>query len=248
MKNNIKKNIYFLFFLSCVFLSNNIKAQILKYAFKEAVEVVSKKFAKEETEIIAKQTIKKSAKNRIKKSLASSVELAYNRFRVLSKNQYISGSDYLKWINKSGNFSKLKMGYVKNGSILRKNMQIVMGKDYYKFASKTGAEAHHIVGIDSRFPSSSISQKILKKYNIDINDPINGVLLPNNSMSTLKGTIHKGGHTKAYHDEIARRLKFAKNKAQCIEILDGIKNDLLKGKLALYNNHKTNTVFNSLKK
>ena len=57
---------------------------------------------------------------------------------------------------------------------------------------------------------------ILEKYGIDINDPINGILLPTNKKGTLKGTLHGGRHTKRYCDEVNNRLRKARSKEECI--------------------------------
>ena len=226
-----------------------------KKATKEAVEgsteVVIKKTVKEVgeegLEKVATQTVvKQITKEGSEKGFMASAKTALNRVMVSSKNQFVKMDNYVKWVKE--NPDALLFGREKSGSILRENMKRVMGKDFDKFAGKTGFEAHHLVGVDSRFPSSEVSQNILKKYGIDINDPMNGVLLPNNSSSLLKGTIHHGGHTKSYHDEIARRLQRATNRDECLQILDRIKDDLYKGRLSLYNELKNNTVINSFKR
>ena len=118
-----------------------------------------------------------------------------------------------------------------------------MGKHYKDLGDNA---AHHLVG-DS--PESAIAKGILEKYGIDINDPINGILLPTNRKGTLKGTLHSGRHTKKYCNEVNNRLRKARSKEECMEILDGIKNDLYNGKLELYSNdkHKVNKVTSSLK-
>ena len=220
-------------------------------AVEGATEVVIKKTVKEVgeegLEKVATQTVvKQITKEGSEKGFMASAKTALNRVMVSSKNQFVKMDNYVKWVRE--NPDALLFGREKSGSILRENMKRVMGKDFDKFAGKTGFEAHHLVGVDSRFPSSEVSQNILKKYGIDINDPMNGVLLPNNSSSLLKGTIHHGGHTKSYHDEIARRLQRATNRDECFQILDGIKDDLYKGRLSLYNELKNNTVINSFKR
>lgn len=222
-----------------------------KEAVEGATEVVIKKTVKEVgeegLEKVATQTVvKQITKEGSEKGFMASAKTALNRVMVSSKNQFVKMDNYIKWVKE--NPDALLFGREKSGSILRENMKRVMGKDFDKFAGKTGFEAHHLVGVDSRFPSSEVSQNILKKYGIDINDPMNGVLLPNNSSSLLKGTIHHGGHTKSYHDEIARRLQRATNRDECFQILDGIKDDLYKGRLSLYNELKNNTVINSFKR
>lgn len=225
--------------------------KVTKEAVEGATEVVIKKTVKEVgeegLEKVATQTVvKQITKEGSEKGFMASAKTALNRVMISSKNQFVKMDNYVKWLRE--NPDALLFGREKSGSILRENMKRVMGKDFDKFAGKTGFEAHHLVGVDSRFPSSEVSQNILKKYNIDINDPMNGIFLPNNNSSLLKGTIHHGGHTKSYHDEIARRLQRATNRDECFQILDGIKDDLYKGRLSLYNELKNNTVINSFKR
>jgi hypothetical protein len=225
--------------------------KVTQEAVEGATEVVIKKTVKEVgeegLEKVATQTVvKQITKEGSEKGFMASAKTALNRVMISSKNQFVKMDNYVKWLRE--NPDALLFGREKSGSILRENMKRVMGKDFDKFAGKTGFEAHHLVGVDSRFPSSEVSQNILKKYNIDINDPMNGILLPNNNSSLLKGTIHHGGHTKSYHDEIARRLQRATNRDECFQILDAIKDDLYKGRLSLYNELKNNTVINSFKR
>lgn len=244
--------------------------KVTKVFMKEAAEEAAEKSAKEATEKVTKEVVEgtfqkgtkeltqeglekatkeaaeKISKETSEKGLMGSAKLALNRALISNRNQFVKSDNYLKWLKE--NPDALLFGKEKSGTILRENMKKIMGKDFDKFASKTGFEAHHLIGVDSRFQSSNISQGILQKFGIDINDPMNGILLPSNSNSLLKGTIHKGGHTKAYHDEVARRLQNATSKEQCLQILDGIKEDLYKGKLSLYNELKKNTVTNSFKR
>ena len=236
--------------------------KVTKVFIKEAAEEAAEKSAKEATEKVTKEVVEgtlqkgtkeltqegleKATKEASEKGLMASAKLALNRTLIANRNQFVKSDNYLKWMKE--NPDALLFGKEKSGTILRENMKKIMGKDFDKFAGKTSFEAHHLIGVDSRFQSSNISQGILQKFGIDINDPMNGILLPNNSNSLLKGTIHRGGHTGAYHDEVARRLQNATSKEQCLQILDGIKEDLYKGKLSLYNELKKNTVTNSFKR
>jgi hypothetical protein len=161
-----------------------------------------------------------------------------SRFLIRNKNQYITNKQYQKWILKHGN--TLVEGKPKSGSILRENMKKVIGdKKYYKYVGNDVVDergivnqAHHIVG-DGSTPSAMASKEILKKFDIDINSPMNGIFLPRNSRSLLDGTIHDGGHTKKYIDYVYNRLRAAKSKEQCYEILDDIKKELHNGKIIL---------------
>lgn len=177
----------------------------------------------------------------------NATKITYKRFFVKDKNQFITYNKFEKWLSDSDNNKKLILGKPKDGGVLRENLRMVMGSDYDKFAKTNQFDAHHLVATDSRSQSSIISQKILKRFQIDINDPMNGIILPKNGQSVYFGTIHNGGHKKAYHDLVAQRLRTAKNRKQCLEILDQIKMDLYKGKIELYNVHKVNNLTSAYK-
>lgn len=161
------------------------------------------------------------------------VERDSNHFS--EKNQY-ADSERCKEYRSNPNNEPLLEGYDKDASILRRNMELVMGDDASEI-DKSNSRAHHIVG-DNEY--SSESKAILKKYDIDINSPENGIFLPPNETSDLHGTIHEGKHTKAYNDEITQRLRIATCKEDVIEILDSIKEDLYNGDIKLYHDHKYN--------
>ena len=93
-------------------------------------------------------------------------------------------------------------------------------------------------------------RKKLKKYGIDINEAINGIFLPSNNRSGLRGTIHRGGHTQDYYDYIEQNFANCTCKKDCYEVLDKIKMELYKGKIQLYsdNVHRVNKTFKTIKK
>lgn len=171
------------------------------------------------------------------------VSKTMTRILVSSKNQFISKSTYLKWITK--NKDKIVRTGVKDASVLRKNMLVVMGNDgkYAKNTLKNGNQAHHIIG--NKTPKAA---EKLNKYGIDINDPMNGVFLPSSSRSGLRGTIHRGGHTQDYYDYIEQMFSNCRSKGDCYDALDKIKNDLYKGKIKLYSDgvNKVNKTFTTV--
>lgn len=88
----------------------------------------------------------------------------------------------------------------KNSKILRENM----GR-----AVKKGEDAHHIV--PSTHPKADIARKVLKKFNINVNDPKNGV--------GLTKDLHAGLHSTKYLNAINRELLKAVDRADALRIL-----------------------------
>lgn len=110
-----------------------------------------------------------------------------------------------------------------NSKILADNMEKAgMGKKPKDYA------AHHIIPATDK--DSQIARDILKKYGIDINDPINGVYLPTaKNIATTQGIEHNGRHPQSYSNKINNLISLADNKGGVTEILktlQSIKNTL----------------------
>ena len=166
------------------------------------------------------------------------IKRTWIRLQVKSKDQYITAKEYMEALSKSDiNF---KLGYGKNSQVLRENMLKIMSPKTRKLVNSNGNQAHHIIG--NRTPKAAA---ILKKYGIDINDPMNGIFLPSNGDSGLKGTVHLGGHTQDYYNYVENLFLNCKSKQDCYDVLDKIKADLYNGKIKLYdtNKHKVNNTF-----
>jgi hypothetical protein len=192
-------------------------------------------------------TVSRNGTRKPFKKILHQTRLANKRLLIKRKHQFINVGQYTDWLKNPINANKLKKSTEKNAKDLRYNLSLVMGKDYDKYVRNEASQAHHIVGRDGRYGSSQISQDILDRFEININDPMNGILLPPNSASALKGQNHFGGHPKDYNDIVAQALQSAKTKEQCYEVLDRLKNDVYNCKLLLYNTPKKNTVINSFK-
>lgn len=83
-------------------------------------------------------------------------------------------------------------------------------------------------------PSALKSRELLKKFNVNINAPENGILLPENMETSIyKGTVHKTHHTKGYSSYVYEKIKDAKSREELIIKLQDIKSDLYSGKLNL---------------
>lgn len=214
-----------------------VKEEMKEEGVKSFLEFGSYKASKKLTNISVP-----SVKNKLLKrseSIGNYISINATRIRVTERNQFVSNKRYLKWIKKNGHNMIVKTG-VKDSKTLRENMYIIMDNNskYAQNTLKNANQAHHIVG--NRTP---VSAEKLKKFGIDINDPMNGIFLPSSYSSGLKGTIHKGGHTQDYYEYVEQRFMNCHSQKECYEILDRIKEDLFNGKIKLYNNHQVNRTF-----
>ncbi|MFM8584572.1 MAG: AHH domain-containing protein, partial [Planctomycetaceae bacterium] len=92
------------------------------------------------------------------------------------------------------------------------------------------AEAHHLFGVE--LFDSQIGRR-LHRWGIDLNGPEYGVYLPRFDYPGRVASLHRGRTGGAYREEVVRRLSAAKSKAQALEILDDIRDDLLNGRLKI---------------
>lgn len=129
--------------------------------------------------------------------------------------------------------AKQIIGRPASSDVLRKNMYSVMDPKMSKVSKAFGGNmAHHVVeGTDKAAEGSRL---IFKKYNIDINDAANGILLPDGSDASIyKGAVHKTSHTKEYSELIYSRLKICKSRDEVITELTKIKHEIYEGKINL---------------
>lgn len=109
---------------------------------------------------------------------------------------------------------------------------------FYNYPGEQDVAGHHIVAANA--PDAATARSILNKVGIGINDWENGVYLCSKSATCLGGTIHAGGHSSAYYQEVNERLLKAYNNANDANKLDAVKSalddiarDLMSGKLEL---------------
>ena len=173
----------------------------------------------------------------------SHIQEAYEQKKSLEHieptEQYVSIEQYEKFCEDPEAASTLNLGQPKDADVLRDNMYKVQDYNGVRNTNieRSNSRAHHIVGDN---PSTIEAENILGKYGIDINDPMNGVFLPSDVESPLKGVIHEGRHTNEYHDIVNQRLRMASSREDCLDILQSIKEDLVNGDLPLYKNHVVN--------
>ncbi|MBL8111897.1 MAG: AHH domain-containing protein [Acidobacteria bacterium] len=85
-------------------------------------------------------------------------------------------------------------------------------------ARPDGVDAHHIVAGTS--PKAEEARAQLERFDIEINDAVNGVFLPS--------AFHDRMHTDEYFDDVNRRLRRANDRNDAIEILESIRQRLQK--------------------
>lgn len=120
--------------------------------------------------------------------------------------------------------NKFNLGQPHDADTLRGNMEAVMEKQTDKSVSR----AHHIVGNET--PNAA---KKLEQFGIDRNDPANGILLPNDASSPLKGSIHSGRHLQSSCNTVEQRMAQASTREEALEVLQSLKEDLYSGDLPL---------------
>jgi len=120
----------------------------------------------------------------------------------------------------------LRLGLGPSSGVLRQNLKAV------GILPPPDAAAHHIVpgklGVRAR--------RLLERYEIDINSPLNGVYLPRRDSSVTLGSPHKGGHSRAYVEEIEARIRAASEKGRTgiLQELGKLKIELLTGQLRVH--------------
>ena len=89
--------------------------------------------------------------------------------------------------------------------------------------------AHHIVAGNAKLAQPA--RDVLAKFNISINDAVNGVFLPanRNCLNITGANIHSTLHTNDYYETVNTMLSTCTTKNEVIETLGIIKEMLLKG-------------------
>lgn len=126
---------------------------------------------------------------------------------------------------------KLNLGQPHDADVLRANIEVATGVQTDTSISR----AHHLVGNET--PNAA---KKLEEFGIDRNDPANGILLPNDASSPLKGSIHSGRHLQEYYNTVEQRLAQATSREEVLEALQSLKEDLFSGELPLQRDVKPN--------
>lgn len=107
---------------------------------------------------------------------------------------------------------------------LRKALEKALGR---KRAS--GESTHHIVALED--DDAEVARGVLKRFNIDIDDAVNGVFLPasKKSPNPMGSIVHATLRNGKYYKKVNIYLKEAKTKADVIKRLKKIRETLLDG-------------------
>jgi hypothetical protein len=74
-----------------------------------------------------------------------------------------------------------------------------------------------------------LSRQILRNVGVDINEAANGVFLPRLRGTLARGAYHPRLHTTAYYREVYQRLSGVTARSEALEVLEGIRAELLRG-------------------
>lgn len=133
---------------------------------------------------------------------------------------------------KSYDVKKLFISDEPSADLLRKNLYLAMNRQSVEICKGFGGTAaHHVIEGTDKYATKS--RAILKKFNININAPENGILLPDGENSIYKGCMHRTSHTPEYSGYVYDKIKDAKSRDELIALLSEIKYELYQGKLNL---------------
>jgi len=130
-------------------------------------------------------------------------------------------------------FVSLDLGVARSGQVLTRNMEAVMAR--VGMTKPAGWQAHHIVG--EAYAEGKAAMEILRKFKIDVNSPLNGVLLPGcgaNGKTGIAGlAVHCGKHVRDYEEYVLRQLSGETTEAGVVNVLSRIRQELMSGELFL---------------
>lgn len=155
-------------------------------------------------------------------------QLFAERRKAIAPHNQFATKEQLKNYDKKA----IVVGKEKDATVLKNNMFSVMDPNVEKQVNAFGGVAAHHV-IPGNDPHAKGAREILKKFEIDINGPENGIFLPTDNKSIYKGIIHNTNHSPKYSKEIHIQLKKCKSREEVIDVLEKVKHDLYNGKLSL---------------
>ena len=133
---------------------------------------------------------------------------------------------------KAYDIKKMYISDEPSADLLRRNLYIAMNSQSVDICKGFGGTAaHHVIEGTDKYAAKS--RAILRKFNININAPENGILLPDGENSIYKGCMHRTSHTPEYSEYVYDKIKDAKSRDELIAFLLEIKHELYQGKLNL---------------
>ncbi len=150
------------------------------------------------------------------------VPQTWNEFQAANKGIYTNQEMSVAWIAHKQEFGIYSNG-VSSGAdsrILRNNLKKGTSEPTYANA------AHHIVAGDA--PAAKEARAILERFNVKINDAMNGVFLPD-VPGVPNITYHRSVHTNEYYRKVNEMLSEATSKKDVEDILNSIRSSLENG-------------------
>ncbi|MFD2082539.1 A nuclease family of the HNH/ENDO VII superfamily with conserved AHH [Actinopolymorpha cephalotaxi] len=110
----------------------------------------------------------------------------------------------------------------------------VAGRHGLKVNGKLVEDAAHLVPKGATRPFAKLSQGILKKFNIHLDEPVNGSWLPHGRdpvkyPNPLGKSPHQATHRDAYYEALYKLLKPCKTADEAADVLDYVRAQLDKG-------------------
>ena len=223
--------------------TSSIRTSIIKFTKNNALGKVVKVIKDKEKKIIL--SLEKSTIG--SKYLRATSKIEY---------QYVTNKQVQKMLKDNPNLNAptFNPNAIGHGATLGANTRQFMSKKALRrynaerrIMGSRRAQWHHAIAGNKDNAAAEKCREILRKFKIDINDGRNGILLPVEPKSIMRGTIH-GKHVNNYDEHVFNRLRQAKTQEQCLEIMDEIKKELYLGHLQLLVEHKVNTLFRTVVK
>lgn len=223
-----------------------------KEAAKEVVEVSGEKASKASVRTSLKLTTESLPKGRkalavvkdeegrmvpaINNLNANAVNFtdAVNKHLLKTRRMAVSPYDQFPTMAQLKNYdvNKLFLSEEPSADLLRRNLYLAMDPKSVEICKGFGGTAaHHVIEGTDKYAANS--RAILKRFNININAPENGILLPDGENSIYKGCMHRTSHTPEYSEYVYNKVKDAQTRDELIALLSEIKHELYNGKLNL---------------
>lgn len=198
-------------------LSENGVNSLQKLGVAESKEQLAKKNlgASNKASLVGKSKYKQNVKN---PNAKSTYALRHPKGHM---NQYVDYNNY----SKNSLKVKQELGKGRDKDVLRRNLRKYINKDY-----AGQGQAHHVVG-----ECSEIAMSKLRLFNIDVNDAMNGIILPHKTGSNLQGSVHKGRNGGDYCRIVDDMFSNCETLEDCYYVLDKLKRQLFNGTLKINN-------------
>ena len=230
------------------FFSGKVISNTVKYSYRGGIISFLKASGKKTGKVCAEVCENKAKKFKLTKKQTIPVAKKKDvlkaarvyRKQLNWKAQYVLSDDVPSETILTQTFGKAKDGTVLFNNMKKLGVSNEIPELEQKTFNITGVSpSHHIVGGKTIYADES--RKIFAKYNIDINDGRNGIVLPNGEQNFARGTIHSGSHSEEYEKMVYERIKNCSSEKELWSAIDDIKKGLFNGTIKLNNNHRVLT-------